>query len=199
LTGGGLRYGDGRVTCGICRRTAVDDPCAGQKLLAQVAAGLAHYGLTRSDIPISLRLVDQGELNRHGVHTYAKQPSGIASYHVVTRGSQVIERVVDGILILHGLPAEHFTAIAAHELMHIHLFVHDFGELPDEVSEGLCELAEALWLLGHKTPAAATRLHQMAQNRSAVYGQGYQRARAALTRMTLPKLLAFVREHRQWP
>jgi hypothetical protein len=193
LTGGGVRYGDGRAMCARCRRTAVDDVRTGQRLLAGVREELAQQGinLERSETP--LRLVDQTELSRRSDKSYNTKPTGMACHKWTSQNGQVVERSVDAILILHGLPREHFDTVAAHELMHTYLFMNAFPQLAPRVEEGLCELAESLWLQRQRTPEAAYRLKLMDENTDPIYGQGFRLVRQALQRTSLTRLLAYVK------
>jgi hypothetical protein len=152
LTGGGVRYGDGRSICSRCRRTAIDTVAQGQPVMVQVRRSLAKLGLEIGRVETPLRLVDQNEMKKRSTKAYSKQPAGMASHHTVTRDGQVVERSVEAILVLQGLAQEHFAAIAAHELCHTYLFMNEFPELEPLVEEGLCELAEYLWLKQQKTP-----------------------------------------------
>ena len=199
LTRGGVRYDDGHSICNRCRQTAIDTAAQGQPALMQVRRALARLGLEIGPAETPLRLVDQQELNRRSTKSYSKQPTGMACHHTLTRNGQIVERQVEAILILSGLPREHFTAVAAHELMHIYLFVNAFPDLEPVVEEGLCELAEYLWLKQQDTPEAAYRLALMDKNDNPVYGRGFQLARQGLDKMPLLSLLDYVRKWSRFP
>jgi hypothetical protein len=199
MTGGGVRYGDGRSMCNRCRRSAIDQPAQSQPVLLKVRKSLARLGLDIGQIETPLQLADQQELNRRSSKSYSKQPAGMACHSTVTRNGQVIERRVDAILILHGLPQEHFAAIAAHELCHSYLFINEFPELQPSVEEGLCELTKHLWLTQQKTPEAAFRLKLLDNNDDPIYGDGYRAARRGLDRMPLDGLLQHVRRYGRLP
>lgn len=199
MTGGGVRYGDGRSMCNRCRRSAIDQATQGQPVLLKVRRSLARLGFDIGQVETPLQLADQQELNRRSSKAYSKQPSGMACHSTVTRNGQVIERRVDAILILHGLPQEHFAAIAAHELCHTYLFVTSFPSLEPLVEEGLCELASHVWLMQQKTPEAAFRLKLLEKNDDPIYGDGYRAARRGLDGMPLDGLLRHVRRHGRLP
>lgn len=199
LTGGGARYGDGRTVCNRCRQSAIDTVAQGQPVLVEVRRGLARLGLALGRIETPLKLVDQAELNRRSTKPYSTQPAGMASHATHTRNGQVVERNVEAILILHGLPKEHFAAIAAHELCHSYLFMNAYPDLAPVVEEGLCELAEYLWLQQQGTPESRQRIAMMDKNDDPIYGQGYRAARRGFERMGLASLLNFVHRHRRFP
>lgn len=194
LTGGGTTYADGRTVCHRCRRTAIDDVIIGQPLVAQVRVTLARLGLDLGAATTPLRLVDQVELIRRSTKPYASKPTGMACHQWVSRNGQIIERSVEAILILHGLPAEHCAAIAAHELAHSYLFLHAFPDLVPLVDEGLCELAAYLWLKQQGTVEAAYRMKTMEENDDPIYGRGFQAARRGMEQIGVTGLLKRVGE-----
>lgn len=199
LTGGGGRYQDGRWMCNRCRRTAIEDVRPGQAILAEVRAFLARCGLDIGAAPTPLQLASQDELTRRSSKAYAQKPAGMACHQSTTRNGQIVERRVEAILILYGLPHEHFAAIAAHELMHTYLFMNAFPDLEPVVEEGLCELAEYLWLKQQGTPEAAYRLGLMNNNDNPVYGKGLQLARRSLDKTPLLTLLDTVQKRGRFP
>ncbi len=199
LTGGGVRYEDGRRMCNLCRRTAVDDKAEGEQIVRDVRRAMSRWGMDLRNAAAPLRLTDQRELTTRSTRTYVSDPSGMACTRVWTRGSQVIRREVEEILVLHGLPLEHFTSVAAHELGHAWLFVNGFPVLSPIVEEGICELCEYLWLLEQKTPEAEYRMQVMDSNRDPVYGVGFHAALRALEGRTLPGLLEYVRKYGSFP
>jgi hypothetical protein len=142
LTRGGVEYGDGHAMCNRCRPSAVDDVTAGQGILDEVQSTLARLGMDIGAVASPLRLVDQAELSRRSDKPYTTNPTGMACHTTLTENGRVVKREVEAILILCGLPREHFAAIAAHELGHMFLFMNEFPDLESLVEEGLCELAQ---------------------------------------------------------
>lgn len=199
LTGGGVSFNDGRSVCQRCRRTAIDTAAQGQPVLSMMRRWLAGIGMDIGIAGAPLRLVDQKELVRLSNKSYSKLPSGMARHSTKTRNGQVVERTVEAILILHGLPQEHFAAIAAHELCHTYLFVAEFPDLDPMIEEGLCELSSYLWLKQQGTPEAAFRLKLMNENDDPIYGGGFRVARSAYERFGLTAVLRHVRQTRRFP
>jgi hypothetical protein len=146
-----------------------------------------------------LRLVDQKELGRRSDKPYITNPSGMACHVTLTENGRVIKREVEAILILHGLPGEHFAAIAAHELGHTFLFMNKFPKLEPMVEEGLCELAQYLWLGQQEGPEAPFRIVSMEESDNPIYGEGFRAARRGMERCSLPELLSHVRKYGRFP
>lgn len=185
--------------CNRCRVTAVDEDGRGQSILMRVRKTISGWGLDPGRVETPLRLVDQNELERRSNRTQGQKPAGMACHQTTTRNGQVIERRVEAILILHGLPEEHFAAVAAHELCHTYLFMNGYPELEPFVEEGLCELAQYLWLRQQRTTEAEHRIAGMEANDDPIYGEGYRAARRGYDRMGLTSLLEFVRRHGRLP
>jgi hypothetical protein len=198
-TGGGVRYGDGRTVCNICRRTAIDGDAAAQSVLDDVRRGLPGCGIIVPGAVITAKVVDQNELARRETRS-GKPPTGLTlTQKQVMSGGRELSRRIEGVLILHGLPREHFEAVAAHELMHCYLFLDGFPELPRRDEEGLAELAEWLWLK-QKTSQLAGQLAKATESGDdAIYGAGFQVARAGYERMGLARLLAQVKKNGRLP
>jgi len=185
--------------CNLCRRTAIDDPAEGERIMGEVRRALASFGVNLGTARIPLRLTDQGELTRRSTQAYASDPSGMACTRVWTQGGREVRREVEEILVLHGLPREHFATVVAHELGHSWLFLNSFPQLPPPVEEGICELCEYLWLRRQGTREAQYRLVVMESNKDPVYGAGFQSARRALEGRTFPALLEYVRKQGRFP
>ncbi|HKP51064.1 MAG TPA: protein DA1 [Chloroflexia bacterium] len=199
LTGGGVRYQDGRHMCNLCRRTAVDAPAEGERIMGEVRRALASFGMDLGMARIPLRLPGQGELTSRSTHAYASDPSGMACTRLWTQRGRVVRREVEEILVLHGLPREHFSTVVAHELGHAWLFLNAFPKLPPQVEEGICELCEYLWLKRQGTREAQYRLTAMESNKDPVYGAGFKSARRALEGRTFHALLEYVRKYARFP
>ena len=199
LTGGFVRYQDGRVICNLCRPAAVDRELEGQRLLSDVRRALAKEGLTLGKVKVPLRLVDQDELNRRVKRRRSKTPAGMVRSQLTTQGDKVVERKVVEILALRGLPRDHLAAVLAHEVGHAWLLLNDYPKLPPKVEEGICELFSYLWLKGQPGEGAARRILLLEKNRDRVYGVGFRAVRRALRQRSVKRLLAYVKRYGRFP
>lgn len=199
LTGGGSRYRDGRHMCRRCRRTAIDDVKEGERVMSKARQALAREGMNLGAARIPLRLMGQEELSSRSRQGYVTDPSGMACTREWTQGGSMVRREVEEVLVLHGLPEEHFATVAAHELGHAWLFLNNYPQLPPQVEEGICELCEYLWLRKQGTPEARYRLELMESSKDPVYGVGFHAARRALEGRSLAALLEYVRRERRFP
>ena len=196
LTEGGVRYQDSRTMCNLCRRTAVDEVKAGEKILAQVRKDLEKMGFSFVTAELPLRLVDRQELEKD---SSTPRASGRTRTLVETQDGRDVGRHVEEIMILHGLPRVHFAGVIAHELGHVHLFQHRFPALAPVVEEGLCELIAYLWLQRQKNTGADYQIHLKQNSDDPVYGAGFQASLSALKNRTPQEVLEYVRQHRRFP
>ena len=196
LTEGGVRYQDGRTMCNLCRSTAVDQIEVGRQVLTQVKRDLEALGFDLGGGIPSLGLVGKKELVKE---TGSPLVNGRTRTSVRTQGEQVVERAVEEIVILYGLPRVHFAAVAAHEFGHVWLFQQEFPQLEPVIEEGLCELFAYLWLQRQRHPEADFQIHQKRESDDPVYGAGFHLALRNLKDRSLPELLEYVRQHRRFP
>jgi len=146
------------------------------------------------------RLCGTKELEKRSKRPRKGRPTlGLAVSSIQKRGKREVGHRFEEILILDGLPRELFQTVAAHELCHAWLFFKGFRELPVHVEEGLCTLAEAIWLRRQDTEMARLRLTRLAESEDPIYGKGYRQASASLEKMSLTDLLRYVFKHRKFP
>jgi len=128
-TGGGIRYGDGRVICKPCRRQAIVGSHNLQTLSREVVDDLERVtGLDFGDLIIPVRAVERG-----GFSSWTSLISWLRAWGTgalielrwrttegMTRRREVahLGRVIDEIMILDGLPYLHAAKVLAHEHGH---------------------------------------------------------------------------------
>eukprot|EP00252_Welwitschia_mirabilis_P016021 TRINITY_DN35487_c0_g1_i1.p1 TRINITY_DN35487_c0_g1~~TRINITY_DN35487_c0_g1_i1.p1 ORF type:complete len:478 (-),score=93.98 TRINITY_DN35487_c0_g1_i1:179-1612(-) len=130
---------------------------------------------------------------------------------------------VTAILILYGLPRLLTGSILAHELMHAWLRLNGFQTLPPDVEEGICQVLSHMWLesevmagSGSSGEASSSSgpsfskskkgvrskfekelgrffMHQIANDSSAAYGEGFRAGHAAVLQFGLRRTLDHIR------
>jgi hypothetical protein len=185
--------------CNQCRKSAIDDEKTAQRALDDVRLRLKGLGIVVPDGAIPARLADQAELLRRDSRGLGKPPSGMALQHWQTSNGQEVSRDIEAVLVLSGLPREHYEAVAAHELMHCYLFLNRYPKLSQRDEEGLAELSEWLWLQKKGTPFAQFLATLTETSDDPVYGAGFRAARAGLQRLGLARLLADVKKNARLP
>ncbi|XP_038710828.1 protein DA1-related 2-like isoform X2 [Tripterygium wilfordii] len=125
---------------------------------------------------------------------------------------------VSAILVLYGLPRLLTGAILAHELMHGWLRLRGYRNLNPEVEEGICQVLSYMWLESEVPPESSNMpstsaassssssskkgrksivekklggffMHQIANDASPAYGEGFRTANAAVSKYGLRRTL----------
>ncbi len=146
LTGGGKTYRDGRIICGLCMKSAIDDPAATGPILEDVRSRLKRYGITVKGNFAETHLLDRGGLAKvSGRRAARSEEAGFTKLEKKTVNGRLASFSMQ-IFILKGLPETHFIATAAHELMHVwqHLFAVPNND--PALREGSCNYAAYLIL-----------------------------------------------------
>lgn len=171
LTRGGTTYSDGRRICGLCSSTTVDREEKGERLLQLVHDELAFQGIEILPFKPEFYLIDRSRLKKLGRQSETR---GFARYTKETVNGEVKSfRLM--IYILTGMPESSFISACAHELMHIWLYSRGISGLSPKLEEGSCNYAAYLILKTLGTPEAAYRIHELMEDRSPVYGKGFQK------------------------
>ncbi len=179
-TQNGIRYGDGRVVCGICQVTAVTEEQKVEHARRRVLEMLTGAGFDYIPDYIAVTLTDQRrlqqKLGRHGnsyglTKTLEKKENGVLVYRE------------HSIFVLYGLPRLVFEGVLAHELLHVWLNERPESRerTPAEV-EGFCNLASALIYGQEQTPMAQYLLERLHSDPDPVYGDGYRQQQAFVQR-----------------
>jgi len=198
VTGGGVRYADGRNVCNICRRTAVDGEGTGRRLLAEAASRLAGIGVKVDPSRVRLQLVDvdlMGKLSgdrsrlRTGYTQYEWESS--------SEGKRRSESVTVDVLI--GMPRIETIATMAHELTHVWLSREGRFETEPALAEGSCNYAAVRVLEGYSGPEAAHLIVKMKGSEDPVYGEGLRRVIRFADRNGAPAWLQLVRSRDDFP
>eukprot|EP00565_Helicotheca_tamesis_P006948 CAMPEP_0185729464 /NCGR_PEP_ID=MMETSP1171-20130828/5912_1 /TAXON_ID=374046 /ORGANISM="Helicotheca tamensis, Strain CCMP826" /LENGTH=297 /DNA_ID=CAMNT_0028398309 /DNA_START=253 /DNA_END=1146 /DNA_ORIENTATION=+ len=196
LTGGGVRYHDGRTVCNICMNegSPVDTEEEAQSILYNVCADLTNLGFdfgSMEEMP-PLRLVD------------AETTGGVDGTSILSTRKflgREVSRSTE-IHVLHSLPRTHMGSVLAHELGHVYIHRLGYPELPEQVEEGLCELMACTWLATQVGDPYAEYHYQLkVTNDCPVYGEGLRNALDAVrgNHEDAVELFKFVREHGHFP
>jgi len=174
-TRGGSAYDDGRVVCGLCRRTAVHTEREAASLMSRAASTLSRYGIDVEPSPIRLHLVDLDALKREsGAGGHSLQ--GLTKTQRTSLAGIGIENTTD-IYILRGMPREDALGTLAHELMHVWLAGHEGAHKSSAHVEGSCNFAAYLVLAEEDTPQSRFIIKAMMESEDRVYGKGFRRVK----------------------
>ena len=188
---GGFRYPDGRLTCGICKATAVSGKMNLTTIQADLSKMLATVGIGPVSSQIPVKLVDRTMLIRESKGNDKENTRGF---------TKTVRRVVNGttvsfshtIYILHGLPLTEFKGVLAHEMIHVWLNEAGIRMSPRE-TEGFCNLG--IWLVNAKERSDLSRVlqNQLEHDDDEVYGEGYRMMKTRLDQLGWRGLITWVR------
>jgi len=206
LTGGdGEKYSDFRISCNLCRQTAIDTREQAKPAFEGVARFFSNLGLIFKGLNLRINLGDSLEYKklRFGDLTSLTGPGrgqimGIINKTMLVQGIQS-RRVVDGISILHGLPRSLFMGIAAHELGHAWLYLARVDGLPDWMEEGFCNLLTYLYYKNNSVPEGPFWIKMLENDPSPVYGDGFRKVRAAFRKGGFKESMRYLYEHKALP
>ncbi|MBF0263801.1 MAG: protein DA1 [Gammaproteobacteria bacterium] len=205
ITGGGHKLKDGRVICSMCQPTAISANDQIDRCMSQVQKFLTQFKLSLTCEQYKIELVSQKHLKKLTKHWSVNKghtktsAEGLTQTNVITQGKKEVSREVKKVLILYGLPREHFTSVLAHEMFHVWLFVNRFPKLPLKVEEGLCTLIEFLYLSSQRTDTANMRMKQIQLNKDKIYGTGFRTAYKFYRSSSLGTLLNYVKNNGKFP
>ncbi|MEG3637906.1 protein DA1 [Magnetococcus sp. PR-3] len=198
LTRGGVEHRGGPSICNLCHPTAILDSKQASQLTRSVCAFLSKLNLDIDPTTIPLTLVNNKTL-RKASKNRRDEVRGLCRTRTTMQGKKVMDHRPEEILILKGLPKEHFCMVAVHEFTHAWIAWHKVRGLSKRDEEGLCCLMEFLWLREQKTPMAKFRLKQLNDSKDPIYGKGLTQAKAALKQHGLPTILSSIRTEKRLP
>ncbi|MDR2208238.1 MAG: protein DA1 [Azoarcus sp.] len=161
----GLRYGDGRIICAPCHRTAIKHGHQLEAVWQHVRHCFAELGLTIRWDQVFLRLQDRRAMQQVGANT-------VGYAQVVICRDRIDSRVV----MLYGMPAALAVETLAHELGHVWCCEQHVRFSPDSKDEeGFCNVLGCLALqrLGQQHNAPE-RIRAMFANPDPVYGEKFR-------------------------
>lgn len=178
---GSSTYSDGRIICGLCRKTAVMHLRSPGKMQRSLTTLLGSVGIGGIPDNIPLKLVNLDSLKQHSGDMFSDSARG---FTMTTRYARknTATRVDHTIFILSGLPLEEFKAVLAHELLHVWLIEHKV-DLSHTNTEGFCNLGAMLVNQTENSPFSLNLLRQLENNPDPVYGDGYRTMKERLDRL----------------
>lgn len=207
LTGGeGEKYSDFRVSCSLCRQTAIDTREQAKPAFEEVARFFSNLGLIFKGLNLRITLGNSIEYNKvlFGDLTSVTGPGrglvmGYINKAMTYEGGET-RRVVDGISILHGLPRSLFVGIAAHELGHAWLYLAKVDGLPNWMEEGYCNLLTYMYYKNNPAvPDGPYWMKMIEHDPSPVYGDGFRTVRAAFRKRGFVESMRYLYENKDLP
>lgn len=176
VTGGGVRYDDGRYICALCQPTSVTDIDEVMKLIDEVAAQLEAIGMKPDYKGLNVHLIGQDQMkDLSGEHS-----NGLRGFTDYSHDWRIFKRAGNrklNVYFLYGMPRMELISTIAHELTHIYQFNHGQFRNDRAFAEGSCNYASFL-VLGNY-PGRESSFFRVAMERETdrIYGDGFRRVK----------------------
>jgi Protein DA1 len=110
-----------------------------------------------------------------------------------------VQRIVNGVAILRGLPSIIFEGTLAHELGHVWLIAQAVQGWPPSDEEGFCQLLAYRYYSQVSTDDSRYQARQIERNADAIYGEGFRRVRAMADAVGFHHLLRIIVSTKRLP
>jgi len=188
LTSKGHRvYNDGRKICGICQESEILNQHQTVPAKLRVIEVLKKVGFDHVPGFIKVDFADKITINKllgtsmtNNTHGYTKT--------IFKRENGRVTGKEHSITMLTGLPKLQFDSVLAHELLHVWLNEKNL-DLPDEQTEGFCNLGAALICEQEQSDFSRILLKKLAEDPDKVYGDGYRKMKKRLEEIGWPELI----------
>jgi len=198
LTGGGVRYDDGRYICNICRPNSVTDVDEILDMIDEVAGHLRELGMKIDYKGMRVHLVGREQMrDLSGEHSEGLR--GFTDYAEDWRifGKSGNRRI--DVYFLYGMPRMELLSTIAHELVHVYRFNHGRFEGERPWVEGSCNYGAFLVLGEYPGRDSAFFRTTMGQNDDAVYGEGFRRVKRLAENTSTRAWIKRVKRERGFP
>lgn len=191
---GGRALSDGRLVCGGCHASEVQDFRQIHQAKLDVIAQMLAVGFAYIPDYIKVELSEDQQLLNERLRA---SPTG--NIHGFTRTARRLipgygEILEHSISVLSGLPRVAFMGVLAHELLHVWIHEQGHSHLSHAQVEGFCNLGTALMLnnalSGPDAALAKVLLQRMDEDPDPAYGDGYRAMAWRLERLGWPGLIA---------
>ncbi len=193
ITGGGVKYDDGRNVCNLCLEKAVFEEDV-DKIIREVTVALKKKGILidMSDVPVNL--VDKSTLNRlSGTSASVREMGFCRCQEVSVIGRKV--RQMNTIYVLYGLPRRVFESTLAHEMMHVWMNRNAEKRPKPRLAEGAANYAAYLVLSSSSDKMSQMLIKNMREDSDPIYGNGFRSVDKYIKRKGLASFLQYVRTH----
>ena len=174
-TAGGIKYEDGRNICGICLASVINDDNVARHLFEEVKKELRQHGIDIKWDEIGLYLVDRNFLSVMSNENRVIEKQTGFTYHRFETFRETVRNKIFDIYILKGMPEMEFISTAAHELMHVWLYLNAPYDMDKAMSEGSANYASYLVLKKRTLFRAKYLIDNLEKDRDFIYGDGYRR------------------------
>jgi len=195
-TGGGFRYGDGRIVCKLCEKTAVEDSATVDTLRGEITSIFNEIGIEIEDHYLPISLIDRSAMTR--LDDGHIDPNGYTYIEKTTSLGVTLERRLD-IFLLDGMPRLHTIATLAHELMHVWISDNSPDDMDAALLEGSCNYAAYLVLQRYPVKESEYIQKTFSEEPDTIYGGGFRHVTDYAEKHGIAGWLSYLKSHRDRP
>lgn len=195
-TKGGREYSDGRVTCNLCYKSAVNSDSKVKRNWKAVKKILNNNKIRFDDPKLTIQLVDVNRLIEVSGNKGVENEAGFCQYELLKRGNRIVEEK-NTIYILHGMPETMFRGVLAHELMHAWMNMNKILNAPPKIREGSANYASYIVYATDKSDWAMFLIENLRKNPDTVYGDGFREIEEYVNQFGIPSWLRDLRTYRE--
>jgi len=198
ITGGGVRYDDGRYICAICHPTSVTDIDDILAMIDEVARHLDDMGMDVDYKGLLVHLVGREQMKDiAGEHSNALR--GFTDYSEDWRlfGKPKGRKI--NVYLLYGMPRTELLSTITHELVHIWQFNHGRFENDRALSEGSCNFAAFMVLGQYPGQQSSFFRNSLMKDEDAIYGDGFRRVKELAEDTSTRHWIKYIRRNDTFP
>ncbi len=172
---GGQPFDADHHICGTCSQDAVTSETTANQLVSQSRTLLAKTGIVIEQDDIEFELISRAEFSKLAGRTNTDS-FGLTHYEKTTTWTMLEDKTFT-IYLLKGQPSRHFMSVAAHELMHVWLYLNAPDHGDPSLVEGSCNYAAYLVLNQLGDEIAGYVVQQLLEDPGPIYGDGFRRVK----------------------
>ncbi len=209
------------ISCDTCAATAIETVEQAQLQIPPLVDWLETQGVHFRQKSFRFEVLDRADFNaREGGR---RDPLGLTTSTRYLRNKRVDHVRLESVAILRGLPHTLFAGVCVHELGHVWLVQHNIINLPIVDEEGFCELLAYRHYTAAPAPASEGEAsgtlagagavvendvdrkaahfyaHNIAENRSSVYGDGFRKLYQLEERVGLAQIIKALLRKKKLP
>lgn len=176
LTGGGMRYDDGRYMCNLCKPESMTDVDDILEIVFEVAEHMKTFGMAVDYNGIQINLVGRDKMQTLSGH-HSNGLRGFTDYREDWRVFGRSQNRKMQMYLLYGMPRMEIINTIAHELAHVWQFNRGRFKNEREWSEGSCNYAAYLVLAKYPGRDSSFFRTSLIRDVDPVYGDGFRRVK----------------------
>jgi hypothetical protein len=187
--------------CETCRRLAVNDPIEAERLYQQVVTWAEGKRFFENFKQPPMALYSSARLQRE-FSSADKSTLGMAQ-RLIRETPSGTSTQAQQVVIVRGLPAPLFQAVAAHEIGHVWVATNGILHISKQEEEGFCELLSHLWIAECCGIGREGLLRNIEESTDPIYGDGFRAMKALEQRSGLFSVMQLlvsrsrIAQHRQ--